>query len=215
MVKEGCGLPALEQPFLIAPPDGHNNFNGDLGAVAACLVRVGESGCGLEEQLASLATGLGSAGAFLRPDAKLLVFLDTDEDDCSVPPDSDLFVDETNPSSLTARCEIGGLQCGGQPLSGMPFSAPAATCGPRDDGKLIPVKDLVAQVKSVKRAGQILVSGQIPWSPDTSTYYFAPDSFSIIGFRLKAFIDAFGAEGSINVSMEELASRTRAFLQAP
>ena len=123
------------QNFLIQV-NGMQNFTGDIADVFSCISSVGEGGCGFEHQLESVLRALGADGAppppqnanFLRPDAYLQVVLMTDEDDCSAPPDSDLF----DSSSMTISDPLGPLQsyrcnefghlCGGK-------RPPASPCG--------------------------------------------------------------------------------------
>ncbi len=68
----------------------------DLATTFSCMASVGAGGCGFEQQLESVYLALHNPPAanhdFLRPDALLVVVWVTDEDDdCSIPPDSDLF----------------------------------------------------------------------------------------------------------------------------
>ena len=71
----------------------------DITAVFRCITTVGDHGCGLEHQLASIARALGADGSpapaqnagFLRSDALLAIVLLTNEDDCSAAPGSPLF----------------------------------------------------------------------------------------------------------------------------
>jgi hypothetical protein len=86
--------------------DPVTNFGGgDIAAELQCIMAVGDSGCGFEHQLASVARALGADGSppppqnagFLRPDAVLAIVLVSNEDDCSAPPGSPLY----NPTSST------------------------------------------------------------------------------------------------------------------
>jgi hypothetical protein len=68
----------------------------DLPTTFGCMASVGDTGCGFEQQLEAVYKALHDTPAanqgFLRPDALLTVVWVTDEDDdCSIPPDSDLF----------------------------------------------------------------------------------------------------------------------------
>jgi hypothetical protein len=72
------------------------NFDGDISDAFGCIAALGDQGCGIEGQLKSVRWALdpvnvpvGNEG-FLRPDATLAVVLITNEDDCSIPADSDL-----------------------------------------------------------------------------------------------------------------------------
>ncbi|HXU62762.1 MAG TPA: hypothetical protein VN962_13725 [Polyangia bacterium] len=87
---------------------GVANYTGSLTDVLSCIVPLGNSGCGFEHQLASVARALGADGAppppqnagFLRPDAELAIFLLTNEDDCSAPATTTLYSLNGGPQSL-------------------------------------------------------------------------------------------------------------------
>jgi hypothetical protein len=68
----------------------------DLATTFTCMASVGDNGCGFEQDLESVYAALHDPPAenhdFLRDDALLVVLWLADEDDnCSAPPDSDLF----------------------------------------------------------------------------------------------------------------------------
>jgi hypothetical protein len=75
------------------------NYTGNLPDVLQCIALLGDKGCGFEHQLASVARSLGADGApapagnagFLRPNAELAIIMLSDEDDCSAPPDTQLY----------------------------------------------------------------------------------------------------------------------------
>jgi hypothetical protein len=125
----GCGLVSATDTYIrssggTAP---QNNFTGDLATVLGCMVQVGGTGCGFEQQLRSIARALGADGfappaenqGFLRPDANLVVVLLSNEDDCSAVTDS--FYDVQSNSNLASplgppgnfRCSEFGHLCGG------------------------------------------------------------------------------------------------------
>lgn len=129
-----CSMLHMGQKFL-ANGDGTAaspaNFDGDIGAAVQCMASLGDSGCGFESQMKSLAYALSKArdpmdpdnGGFLRSDARLAIILLTNEDDCSVADDS-LLLDPginsvTDPTGLGAlqsyRCNEFGHLCGGAP----------------------------------------------------------------------------------------------------
>ncbi|CAN5733344.1 hypothetical protein BH11MYX3_BH11MYX3_19100 [soil metagenome] len=62
------------------------NYTGSRHDAIAQMVRVGSSGCGFEQPLASAVRALsnGQGNGFRRIDANLLVLVVTDEDDCSI-----------------------------------------------------------------------------------------------------------------------------------
>jgi hypothetical protein len=146
--------------------NGQANYTGTLADVFGCIALLGEAGCGFEHQLESVLRALGADGAppppqnanFLRPDALLQVVLLTNEDDCSAPPDSDLF----DSSSTTVADPLGPLQsyrcnefghlCGGkapprQPPGEVDLSG---TCVSAEDGRLIRVQDITTALKHLK-----------------------------------------------------------------
>jgi hypothetical protein len=153
------------QSFIIED-NGTSNHTGELADVLACLAPLGEAGCGFEHQFASVLRALGADGApappenanFLRPDAYLQIVLVSDEDDCSAPPDSDLF--DSSSMALTDplgpmtsyRCNEFGHLCGGKPPPRMPPGEVdlSGTCVSAEDGRLLRVADVVAALKTFK-----------------------------------------------------------------
>jgi hypothetical protein len=104
---------------------------GDVATAFACIGAVGDAGCGFEHQLESVYRALHDPPVentgFLRDDALLAVLFLTDEDDCSAPPDSDLF--DPSPEGVAKygplhsfRCTEFGIQCNGMPVPPMSIS---------------------------------------------------------------------------------------------
>ena len=107
------------------------NYDGDVGTVFRCMAMLGDQGCGFEAQFEAVYYALAKAsdpkdpdnGGFLRDDAILAIVMLTNEDDCSVAPNSLLLdpgVDSaTDPTGLGAlqsyRCNEFGHLCDGQP----------------------------------------------------------------------------------------------------
>lgn len=125
---------------------GESNVMGaDVPTAFSCMASVGSTGCGIESQLESVYRALHDPppenAGFLRDDALLVVVLLTDEDDCSAPPDTDLFdASMTAYGPLTSfRCTQFGVSCGGAPLDG---GGTFGDCAPRPTsagGKLFDV----------------------------------------------------------------------------
>jgi hypothetical protein len=178
------------------------NYNGDITDAFTCIAALGDQGCGFEGQLKSVRWALDPAATpdtnlgFLRPEAFLAVILITNEDDCSVPDDSDL-IDPTAAGIATYgplvsyRCNEFGHLCNVngtlQPpprtgvmnnltgcVSNEPLYTPMNLNAP--SGKLVRVADEVAFLKSLKAdPNQIFVAAitgpVIPYSigPDPTT----------------------------------------------
>jgi hypothetical protein len=216
------------QNFIIAGPGG-NNFTGDLADMFSCIAPLGSFGCGFEHQFASVLRALGADGApappsnanFLRQNALLQVVLLTNEDDCSAPPNADLF----DPNATTTfgplesyRCNEFGHLCGGQPPPRTPASPTdlSGTCVSAEDGRLLRVKDVVAALESVKDDPKMVLVSVIGGPPSpyvVDTYSGVSTSgqawpevrhsctatdgtYADPGVRLQQFADSFGANGS-------------------
>jgi hypothetical protein len=147
---------------------GQANYTGDISDVFSCIALLGQSGCGFEHQFASVLRALGADGAaapatnndFLRPDAYLAVILITNEDDCSAPPNTTLFNQNSQLVSdplgplASYRCNEFGHLCGGKApprLSMMGQKVDlTGTCVSAEDGRLLRVADVVTNLKKVK-----------------------------------------------------------------
>ena len=134
---------------------GTSNVQGvpDVASAFNCIANDGDGGCGFEHQLESTYRALSGTVAenagFLRDDALLVVVFVTDEDDCSAPPDTDLF--DPSPEGVAKygvlhsfRCTQFGVSCSTPPA---PLSGASMTttdgCAPLDQangGKLFDVQ---------------------------------------------------------------------------
>ncbi|HET6283237.1 MAG TPA: hypothetical protein VFH73_19930 [Polyangia bacterium] len=139
--------------------NGMANFTGDIADVFTCMARLGDTGCGFEHQLASVLKALEApnmANGFLRPNAFLSIILITNEDDCSAPPDSDLFdpssrlvMDPLGPLA-SYRCNEFGHLCNGMKPPRMAADLTAANCTSAEDGRLLRVSEAIARTKALK-----------------------------------------------------------------
>ncbi|HKW84110.1 MAG TPA: hypothetical protein VJN68_10190, partial [Burkholderiaceae bacterium] len=189
--RGSCTTPQLPngQFFLSASSNqGVKNYPGDISDAFACIAALGDQGCGFEGQLKSVRWALDpqntppeNAG-FLRAEAYLAVILVTNEDDCSVPDDSNLadptqtrMTDPLGPL-WSWRCNEFGHLCN---INGALQSPPRGTpvnnlqaCVSNDTatGKLTHVKDEIAFLKSLKADPQQLFVAAItgPATPYSS-----------------------------------------------
>src|SRR6185295_10905021 len=104
-------LPAGSTYLQASMNQANKNYQGDISDAFTCIAALGDQGCGFEGQLKSVRWALdplnvppGNEG-FLRPDAFLAVILITNEDDCSVPDDSDMI----DPQQMTMASALGPL----------------------------------------------------------------------------------------------------------
>ena len=123
-----CLMGLNDGATFIATDGVTSNYTGQLADVLTCIATLGDTGCGFEHQLASVARALGADGlgpppdtnaGFLRADAELAILLVSNEDDCSAPADTRLFSlngggqDNQNPLGPLAnyRCNRWGHLC--------------------------------------------------------------------------------------------------------
>lgn len=92
----------------------------DLSTTFGCMASVGDKGCGFEQPLEAayraLHDNLPENAGFLRDNALLVVVFVTDEDDCSIDPNSDLFDPAKSAQYGTLqsyRCTRFGVMCNG------------------------------------------------------------------------------------------------------
>lgn len=230
-----CGIMDPKGHFLSSSNMGTmNNFTGDISAAFSCMARgVGDVGCGQEHQLQSIRVGLYEMTTpenkgFLRPNAYLAIILLTDEDDCSAPPNSDLFTWKTDGYTDSWRCAYWGHECAGKMPTMGKFATPLDNCTTNDTpvdngGKLIPVQEFVNDIRRVKPRPdqQIIVAAVtgLPDDPKTAQYKYdlvMPDGGgtpaidylpvcqnmrngkATASIRIKKFVDSFGPNGSVH-----------------
>ncbi len=226
LVNKGCGVKDGARWLESLEHGQQTNFEGDLAGTFGCLTKLGTEGCGYEHQLQSMRIALSDVNpenqGFLRQEAALGIIIVTDEDDCSAPPNSELFLGSRPGEVATLRCASEGHLCDGEAPPQHAFSTNLDSCQPRDGGELIRVQEFVDFVRQLKPRPdeQILVAGIIGWPMDDGPhrYQYGEDTESsaakpgdidylptcnvagagkaYAGLRLKQFIDAFGGKGS-------------------
>lgn len=185
----GCTGPTDGKGYIRYKSQNDNNVGGqDLSAAFTCIANLGTGGCGFEGQIASIKRALERAkstdpndpnSGFLRPEAFLAVLILSDEDDCSVPPDSLLFdtsqgTDVASPlGPLTSfRCTEYGVLCDNNKPPRMATPADLQNCVSNENGQgtdpqhaLMSVGGLAADIQMLKPPGQTIVeaiSGPAP-----------------------------------------------------
>ena len=217
------------QTFLAASMNqGVKNYNGDISDAFTCIAALGDKGCGFEGQLKSVRWALDPLNVpdgnqeFLRPDAFLAVILITNEDDCSVPDDSDLVDPTTDGVNLygplvSYRCNEFGHLCNingalsPPPRTGALTNIQGCISNETASGKLVRVADEVNFLKSLKTdPNQIFVAAITgPVTP----YSIGPDptqggaqgvvhscmqgggEYADPAVRIQQWVEAFGSHG--------------------
>jgi hypothetical protein len=158
-----------QQTFLSASMNQTvTNFDGDISDAFGCIAALGDQGFGFEGQLKSVRWALDPLHTpdtnvgFLRDDATLAVVLITNEDDCSLPDDSDLtdpdqkLVSDPLGSFWSFRCNEFGHLCNINGTLQPPPRGPAdhlqgCVSNETPSGRLTRVGDEVAFLKGLKR----------------------------------------------------------------
>jgi hypothetical protein len=223
-------------PLTCQPPTGGKNFiehdqiagtdnlpsGQDLPTTFTCMATVGDIGCGFEHVLESpykaLHDDIPENAGFLRPDGILVVFWVTDEDDCSGPPDTDVFDPNATQYGplLSFRCTKYGVMCGDPPMLPPDDSnGPLADCrGATADvgGKLYDVQryiDFFTKPDGVKADPSSVIVGGINAPPmPFSTLLASPQNYqpcsgpvdgvrcaAVLGHSCNADADWFGDPG--------------------
>ena len=92
------GTTLAQGATFISDADNMPNFTNPIASVFQCIALLGDTGCGFENQLASIDRALGGDGQlpstnanFLRKDAYLGIVILTNEDDCSAPANTTVY----------------------------------------------------------------------------------------------------------------------------
>lgn len=163
-----CGLDLARSRFIVADATGAtNNFTGDVSGVFSCLAALGTGGCSFEHTLAAARAALTRPEneGFLRQNAYLAIILITDEDDCSAPPDTDLFSTSDPQAGWSFRCAQNGHTCAGGRVQTQALSVPLEQCTATPSGTgLTPVSQFVNDIVALKEdPNHFIVAGIFGW----------------------------------------------------
>ncbi len=127
-VRSGCGLQSGK--YLASTNGGRaGNFTGKVEDVVGCLATLGDTGCGFEQFLDSMRFALGNPAnaGFVRPEARLLILMIGDEDDCSC--SGVIFHSgEYSGQERHLRCALNGHVCNNNVPMPAPSEVPLAMC---------------------------------------------------------------------------------------
>jgi hypothetical protein len=242
LAPSSCGL--MSGSYAFANGTATNAPKG-LAATTACLVSLGGAGCPYAQPLQAAIGALDPQANpdFLRPQADLLIVIASDSDDCSTRP-ADPFLEGSIEGQLARfRCATEGHYCG---MNIMPKAQefPLSSCRAMPDGALQHARTIQEMVDSIKArksgAATVFVAAVTGWPTDSAAAkyrvgqvardgmsYFSVDPVctgasgpSYPALRLKALVDAFGANGILSSSCDadwapalaKVGSRVRAHL---
>jgi hypothetical protein len=159
-----CGVQAGGRYLRTVMP----NYAGNVRDVFSCIARLGTSGCGFEHSIGALQRALESTenGDFLRPDAYLAFVLITDEEDCTAPPDTQLFAAAVPGNDWSLRCSLEAHTCNGVHNPGTAdVDLGIDQCEAASDGALRPVKEMVDAILAKKNndPSLIIAAGIFGW----------------------------------------------------
>lgn len=219
-----CATPVEGARFIEDVTDAlggrRTNYDGDIADVFACVSRLGNDGCAMQQPLEAMLRALGppnvANAGFLRPDAILAVIFLANEDDCSAY-NPDLFDTDArrdHPDSdlgpfATYRCTEAGVACDG--LAVLPRSAGEyVQCRSRQDSPYLrDPREVAAWLASLKGGAQHVIVAVIAGNPAPFTVSVAESTgvrldascsgsagLADPGVRLAAFAAEFGSWGS-------------------
>ncbi|HEY0713066.1 MAG TPA: vWA domain-containing protein, partial [Polyangia bacterium] len=156
-----CGVDVSRGRFLrtVNP----NFAAGQLESIFTCMATFGTNGCGWEHSIGALRASLTAPENkdFLRDDAYLAFVIITDEDDCTAPSDSQMFMSAIPGQQDSLRCSVEGHICNGAHHTGTTMDVALDACAPATDGALVGIEQLVNDVKAVKKDPSLIIAAGI------------------------------------------------------
>jgi hypothetical protein len=239
-----CGVDASQGRFLRTV---NPNLMGDLPGVFTCMASMGTSGCSFEHSLGALQKSLTlpENGDFVRPNAYLAFVIITDEEDCTAPPDSDMFATPDPAGDWSLRCYTEAVVCNGAHPTAAASSHMLDQCQVANDGKLIPVNQLVQSILALKNNDptMVIAAGIFGWplpqnvanarhqiasGGQGGTFTMQPvcnspgNGNATPGYRVKSFVESFPnheiisiCEGDFSGAMRRLGEKIRATVGPP
>jgi hypothetical protein len=226
-----CGVDITRGRFLRTV---NPNFTGNIRSVFSCMSTFGTQGCGYEHSVGALRKALlapENAG-FIRPDAYLAFVLITDEDDCSAADDSTMFVTPRAGQDFSLVCALEAHTCGGMHNTGTtPVDRPLSECSAADDGLLLPMGQLIADVIGVKKDPQLIIASGIfgwplPGQEATARYQISgvpnlasrpvcqsANGSAIAAIRVKRFVEAFPNHSTYSICQNDFREAMRSIAQ--
>ena len=226
-----CGVDVTRGRFLRTV---NPNYAGNIRSVFSCMSTFGTGGCGYEHSVGALRNSLlapENAG-FLREDAYLAFILITDEDDCSASATSTMFGPAIPGQDFSLRCATEAHLCGGMHNTGMmPVDRPLSECTVADDGQLLPLGELIADVLKVKKDPNLIIASGIfgwplPGTEATARYQIAGapnlasrpvcqsmNGSAIPGIRVKKFVESFPNHSIYSICQNDFREAMRSIAQ--
>jgi hypothetical protein len=223
-----CGVDVARGRFLRTV---NPNYAGNIRNVFTCMSTFGTGGCGYEHSIGALRAALLAPEnvGFVRPDAYLAFILLTDEDDCSAPPDSQMFSAVNPGQDFSLRCALEAHSCAGVRNTGTAaVDVPLASCQAASDGQLLPIDQLARDIIAIKQDPSLIIAAGIfgwplPGTEDQARYQIAgvPNLASrpvcnvagqgsaIPGLRVKRFVDSFPNHSTYSICQSDFSAAIR------
>jgi hypothetical protein len=228
-----CGVDTSQGRFLRTINPNYQGAPATLPSVFTCLATMGTSGCSFEHSIGALRNSLTlpENGQFVRPDAYLAFVLITDEEDCTAPPDSQLFANPDPAGDWSLRCYTEAVVCNGAHPSAAASNFALNECQVATDGQLTPVNQLVQDILAVKNNDPTLIiaAGIFGWplpgqeaaarhrisgGGQGGTFTMQPvcqsgNGSATPGYRVKSFVESFPNHATYSICQDDFRDAMR------